>query len=129
MSNEEEYKKEQQDWLSISNKKSDVLFDTKLIGVFYEAVKKFGFEKTWDMFMRLQDKLMWNIYKNTYPQEIKTTNLIKVQMLINKKFGEDGYREVDLLKSLKRLQTKLIKEYEKLNSEKLKDCIEENIQK
>jgi len=129
MTNEEEYQKETQDWLNISDKKSDVLFDNKLIGVFYEAVNKFGFKKTWDIFIRLQNYLNDVVYRSTYPQEKTEANLLKVQRLINKEFGEHGYRQKDLLKSLKRLQMKLIEEYEKLNSEKLKYCIEENIQK
>jgi len=127
MNNEEEYQNEQQDWISISNKKSDVLFDKKLIEVFREAVNKFGFEKTWDIFIKLQNYLNDVVYRSTYPQEITIpNNLIKIQRLINKEFGEHGYRQKDLLKSLKRLQMKLIEEYEKLNSEKLKDCIEKN---
>jgi len=129
MTNEEEYKKEQQDWLSTSNKKSDVLFDNKLIGVFYEAVNKFGFEKTWDIFVELQNFLNEVIYQKLYPSETMQANLQKVIKLIEKEFGEHGYRQKDLFKSLKRLQMKLIEEYEKLNSEKLKDCIEEKLQK
>ena len=128
MTNEEEYKKEQQDWLSISDKKSNILFDNKLIGVFYEATIEFGFKKTWDIFMELQNYLNGIIYKNLYLSETTPPNLLKVIELINKEFDEHGYRQKDLLKSLKRLQIKLIEEYEKLNSEKLKDCIEENMQ-
>ena len=129
MTNGEEHQKETQDWLDISDKKSDVLFDNKLIGVFHEAVKKFGFKKTWDIFIKLQDYLMYLLYKNAIPQEVKITNVMKVLSLINIEFGEDGYRKKDLLKSLKRLQRKLIEEHEKLNSEKLKDCIKENMKK
>lgn len=124
--NEEEYQKETQDWLNISNEKSDVLFDEKLIGVFYEAVNKFGLKKTWDIFINLQNYLKDVVYRKTYSQGKIHANLLKVQRLINKEFGEHGYRQKDLLKSLKRLQVKLIEEYEKLNSKKLKDCIEKN---
>ena len=125
--NKEEYQKETQDWLNISNKKSDVLFDNKLTGVFCEAVNEFGPKKTWDIFMRLQDYLRVDLYQSTIPQETKEANLKKVINLINKEFGDKpGYSEKDLLKSLKKLQVKLIEEYEKLNSEKLKDCIEKN---
>jgi len=123
MTNEGEYQKEMNEWLGISNKKDDILFDDKLIRVFHEAVKKFGFKKTWDIFIKLQDYLMYLIYKNAIPQEITTTNIMKVLSLINIEFGEHGYRQKDLLKSLKRLHMKLIEEHEKLNSEKLKDCI------
>ena len=122
--NEEEYKKELQDWLNISDKKFDVLFDNKLIEVFRQAVNKFGFEKTWDIFMKLQNFLKDVIMQKTYLNEATPANLIKIIDLINKKFGEHGYRKEDLLKSLKRLQVKLIEEYEKINSEKLKNCIE-----
>ncbi|MBA7489793.1 hypothetical protein ES702_00327 [subsurface metagenome] len=130
MINEEKYKNEVQEFLSISNKKSDVLFDKKLIGAFYEAVNKFGFKKTWDIFMRLQDYLMIDVYQSTTPQEITEPNPKKVLGLINKEFGgKHGYSKKELLESLRRLQMKLIEEHEKLNSEKLKGCIEENIQK
>ena len=129
MNNEEEYQNEQQDWSSISNKKSDVLFDKKVIEVFRGAVNKFGFGKTWDIFIKLQNYLNDVVYRSTYPQEITIpNNLIKIKRLINKEFGEHEYRQKDFLKSLKRLQMKLIEEYEKLNSEKLKDCIDENMQ-
>lgn len=128
MTNGGEYQKEMNEWLGISNKKDVILFDDKLIRVFHEAVKKFGFKKTWDIFIKLQDYLMYLLYKNAIPQEIKITNVMKVLSLINIEFGEDGYRQEDLLKGLKRLQAKLIEEHEKLNSEKLKDCIEENMQ-
>jgi len=124
--NEEEYQKETQDDLSISNKKTDVLFDKKLIGVFCEEVNEFGFEKTWDMFMRLQNYLNDVICKKTYPEEKTQAKFQKIIDLINKKFVEHGYSVKDLFKSLKRLQIKLIEEYEKLNSEKLKNCIEKN---
>ena len=129
MTNEEKYQKEIQDFLSISDKKSDVLFDKKLIGVFHEAVNKFGLKKTWDIFIKLQNYLNDVVYRSTYPQEKTEANLLKVQRLINKEFGEHGYRQKDLLKSLKRLQMKLVEEHEKLNSEKIKDCIKEDIQK
>ena len=129
MSNEEEYNKEIQDFLSISDKKSDVSFDNKLIGIFCEVVNEFGLKKTWDIFRKLHDYLNYDIYKSVVSQEIKETNLKKVVDLINKKFDEHGYSKKDLLKSLKRLQMKLIEEYEKLNSKKLEDCIEKNIDK
>jgi len=123
--NKEEYQKETQDWLSISDKKSNVLFDNKLIGVFCEAINEFGFEKTWDIFMKLQNYLKYDIYKSVISQEIKEVDLKKVVDLINKEFDDKhGYSKKDLLKSIKRLQVKLIEEYEKLNSEKLKNCIE-----
>ncbi len=124
---EKEYQKEIQDWLNISNKKFNVLFDNKLIGVFCEAINKFGFEKTWDIFMKLQDYLKVDIYKSVISQEIKEPNLKKIVDLVNKEFGDKtGYSKKDLLKSIKRLQVKLIEEYEKLNSEKLKNRIEKN---
>lgn len=126
MTNEEEYQKETQDWLDISDKKFDVLFDNKLIGVFYKVVNEFGFKKTWDIFMKLQNSLKDVIIQKTYLNETTPANLIKVLNLINEEFGKDGYGQKDLLKSLKRLQMKLLEEYEKLNSEKLKDCIEKN---
>jgi hypothetical protein len=123
--NKEEYQKETQDWINISDKKSNVLFDNKLIGVFCEAINKFGFEKTWDIFMKLQNYLKYDIYKSVISQEIKEADLKKVVDLINKEFDDKhGYSKKDLLKSIKRLQVKLIEEYEKLNSEKLKNCIE-----
>ena len=128
MTNEEEHQKDIQDWLDISDKKSDVLFDNKLIGVFYEVVNEFGFKEAWDIFMKLQNYVNEVIFRKTYPEEKKQAELKKVVDLINKEYGEQGYRNKDLLKSLKRLQIKLIEEYEKLNSEKLKDCIEENMQ-
>lgn len=129
MSNEEEYNKEIQDFLSISDKKSDVSFDNKLIGIFCEVVNEFGLKKTWDIFRKLHDYLNYDIYKSVVSQEIKEANLKKVVDLINKKFDEHGYSKKDLLKSLKRLQMKLIEEYEKLNSKKLENCIEKNIDK
>lgn len=122
--NEEEYQKEIQNWLSISDKKSNVLFDNKLIGVFYTAVNKFGFKGAWDIFIKLQDFLKDVIIQKTYLNETTPVNIIKVLDLINEEFGEHGYRQKDLLKSLKRLQVKLIEEHEKINSEKLKNCIE-----
>ena len=128
MTNEEEHQKETQDWLDISDKKSYVLFDNKLIGVFYEVVNEFGFKKTWDIFMKLQNYVNDIIYLKTYPEEKTQADLKKVVDLINKEYGEHGYRNKDLLKSLKKLQRKLIEEHEKLNSEELKDCIKENIQ-
>lgn len=128
MTNKEEHQKETQDWLNISDKKSDVLFDNKLIGVFHEAVNIYDFEKAWDIFMKLQNYVNDIIFIKTYPDEKIQADLKKVVDLINKEYGEHGYRNKDLLKSLKRLQRKLIEEHEKLNSEKLKDCIKENIQ-
>lgn len=124
--NEEEYQKETRDWLSISNKKTDVLFDKKLIRAFCKAVNEVDFEETWDMFMGLQNYLNDVIYKKTYPEEKTQAKFQKIIDLINKEFDEHGYSVKDLFKSLKRLQIKLIEEYEKLNSEKLKDCIEKN---
>ena len=124
--NEEEYQKETQNILSISNKKTDVLFDKKLIEVFCKAANEFGFEKTWDMFIGLQNYLNNIIYKKTYPEEGLQAKFQKVVDLINKEFCKHGYSKKDLFKSLKRLQIKLIEEYDKLNSEKLKDCIEKN---
>ena len=128
MTNEEEHQKETQDWLDISNKKSDVLFDNKLIGVFHEEVNIFDFEKAWDIFIKLQNYVNDVIYLKTYPEEKTQADLKEVVDLIDKEYGEHGYRNEDLLKSLKRLQRKLIEEHEKLNSEKLKGCIKENIQ-
>ena len=129
MTNEEEYKKEAQDWSKISDKKYDVLFDNKLIGVFRKEVKKLGFEKTWDIFMRFQNLLKDIIFKKIYLSNTTSPDLTRVFNLINEKFGEHGYRKEELLKSLKKLQAKLIEEHEKLNSEKLKDCIEKNTKK
>jgi hypothetical protein len=129
MTNEEEHQKETQDWLDISDKKFDVLFDNKLIKVFHELVNESDFKKAWDVFIKLQNYLNDVIHLKTYPKEEVQAKLEKVVDLINKEYGEHGYRDKDLLKSLKRLQAKLIEEHEKLNSEKLKDCIEENMQK
>jgi len=124
--NEEEYQKEIQNWLNISDKKFNVLFDKKLIRAFCKAVNEVDFEETWDMFMGLQNYLNNVIYKKTYPEEKIQAKIKKVVDLINEEFDKNGYSVKDLLKSVKRVQTKLIEEYEKLNSEKLKDCIEKN---
>ena len=71
--------------------------------------------------MKLQDFLKDVIIQKTYLNETTPANIIKVLDLINEEFGEHGYRQKDLLKSLKRLQVKLIEEHEKINSEKLKN--------